>query len=150
VVAAAFAAEPEEIPMTTRKSKRQTPSRSNSGKTGGRSSPAQTTARKATKLKLARSPAVGQQQSLAEQMGRPESKRARIIAMLRAPGGATIEAMAHATEWKQHSIRGFLAGVIRKKLGLNLVSTAAEGGRVYRITDRTDLHVAAARASQAA
>jgi hypothetical protein len=37
--------------------------------------------------------------------------------------------------WQQHSVRGFLAGVIRKKLGLNLVSEPREGGRVYRIVD---------------
>ena len=37
--------------------------------------------------------------------------------------------------WQQHSVRGFLAGVIRKKLGLNLVSEPKEDGRVYRIVD---------------
>ena len=57
--------------------------------------------------------------------------------MLRAPGGATIEAMARAAKWQPHSVRGFLAGVVRKKLGLTLVSADAENGRVYRITDRT-------------
>jgi hypothetical protein len=57
--------------------------------------------------------------------------------MLRAPGGATIEAMARAAKWQPHSVRGFLAGVVRKKLGLTLVSADVENGRVYRITDRT-------------
>ena len=65
-----------------------------------------------------------------------ESKQARIIAMLRAPSGATIEAMMRATGWQPYSVRGFLAGVIRKKLGLDLVSAAAESGRVYRIGNR--------------
>jgi len=55
--------------------------------------------------------------------------------MLRAPGGATIEALMRVTGWQPHSVRGFLAGVIRKKLGLNLVSTAADNGRVYRIAE---------------
>ena len=55
--------------------------------------------------------------------------------MLRAPGGATIEAMARAAKWQPHSVRGFLAGVVRKKLGLTLVSADAENGRLYRITD---------------
>ena len=40
-----------------------------------------------------------------------------------------------ATGWQQHSVRGFLAGGIRKKLGLNLVSEPKEGGRIYRIVD---------------
>jgi hypothetical protein len=64
---------------------------------------------------------------------RPDTKHARIIAMLRAPAGATIDAIMAATEWQQHSVRGFFAGVIRKKLGLNLVSEPTDNGRVYRI-----------------
>ena len=66
---------------------------------------------------------------------RPDTKHARIIAMLRAPAGATIAAIMTATEWQQHSVRGFFAGVIRKKLGLNLVSEQTDKGRVYRIKD---------------
>jgi hypothetical protein len=58
--------------------------------------------------------------------------------MLQTADGATVEAMARATEWQPHSVRGFLAGVVRKKLGLTLVSAAGENGRVYRITDRTN------------
>jgi hypothetical protein len=65
--------------------------------------------------------------------GRPGTKHARVIAMLRAPAGATIAAIMAATEWQQHSVRGFLAGVVRKKLGLNLVSEQTDKGRVYRI-----------------
>jgi len=45
--------------------------------------------------------------------------------------------MGRAAKWQPHSVRGFLAGVVRKKLGLTLVSTDAESGRVYRIIDRT-------------
>jgi hypothetical protein len=66
---------------------------------------------------------------------RPDTKHARILAMLRTPAGATIAAIMTATEWQQHSVRGFLAGVVRKKLGLNLVSESTERGRVYRIKD---------------
>jgi hypothetical protein len=66
---------------------------------------------------------------------RPDTKHARIIAMLRAPVGATIAAIMTATDWQQHSVRGFLAGVVRKKLGLNLVSEQTDKGRVYRIKD---------------
>jgi uncharacterized protein DUF3489 len=66
---------------------------------------------------------------------RPETKHARIIAMLRKPAGTTIAAIMAATDWQQHSVRGFLAGVARKKLGLNLVSDQTDKGRVYRIRD---------------
>jgi len=55
--------------------------------------------------------------------------------MLRTPAGATIASLVTATEWRQHSLRGFLAGVVRKKLGLNLVSEIGDKGRVYRIRD---------------
>jgi hypothetical protein len=66
---------------------------------------------------------------------RPATKHARIIAMLRAPAGATVAALMTATDWQQHSVRGFLAGVVRKKLGLNLVSEQNDKGRVYRIKE---------------
>ena len=81
---------------------------------------------------------------------RPDTKHARIIAMLRTPAGATIAAIVTATEWQQHSVRGFLAGVVRKKLGLNLVSEQTDKGRVYRIKDGKASPAAADRAKQAA
>jgi Protein of unknown function (DUF3489) len=68
-------------------------------------------------------------------VARPDTKHARIIAMLRAPAGTTIAAIMTATEWQQHSVRGFLAGVVRKKLGLNLIFEQTDKGRVYRIKD---------------
>ena len=64
---------------------------------------------------------------------RTDTKHARILAMLRTPAGATIAALMTATGWQQHSVRGFLAGVVRKKLGLNLVSEPTDKGRVYRL-----------------
>jgi Protein of unknown function (DUF3489) len=81
---------------------------------------------------------------------RPKTKHARIIAMLRTPAGATIAAIMAATDWQQHSVRGFLAGVVRKKLGLNLVSEQTEKGRIYRIKDGKAPSAAADRAKQAA
>ena len=63
----------------------------------------------------------------------PGSKQSRMIALLSSPGGATTAAMMKATGWQQHSVRGFLAGVVRKKLKLKLNSKKIDGTRVYRI-----------------
>jgi hypothetical protein len=63
----------------------------------------------------------------------PSSKQAVVLAMLHGTDGATIDAIAKATGWQQHSVRGFLAGVVKKKLGLNVVSTVEDGQRTYRI-----------------
>ena len=135
--------------MSTPKSKRPTPARPNSSKRAGRNA-AQMTARETAKRKAGTRSTVGQQhRSSTQQTGRAGSKQARIIAMLRAPSGATIDAMVHATGWQPHSVRGFLAGIIRKKLGLNLLSAAAESGRIYQITDRTASTAVAANTSHA-
>ena len=64
----------------------------------------------------------------------PGSKQSRVIAMLQSPTGATIAAMMKATGWQQHSVRGFLAGVVGKRLKLKLGSKKVEGNWVYQIT----------------
>jgi Protein of unknown function (DUF3489) len=62
------------------------------------------------------------------------SKQSRVIAMLRSPAGTTVAAMMKTTGWQQHSVRGFLAGVVRKRLKLKLDSKDVDGTRVYRVT----------------
>jgi hypothetical protein len=64
------------------------------------------------------------------------SKQSRVLAMLQSPAGATIAAVMKATGWQAHSVRGFLAGVVRKRLKLELGSTKVDGNRVYQITKR--------------
>jgi Protein of unknown function (DUF3489) len=61
------------------------------------------------------------------------SKQARVIAMLQSPTGTTIAAIMKVTGWQPHSVRGFLAGVVRRRLKLKLISKKVKGDRIYQI-----------------
>ena len=65
---------------------------------------------------------------------RDGTKQAKLIAMLKAPAGASIAEIAEATGWQSHTVRGALAGALKKKLGLEVASAKEDQrGRVYRI-----------------
>ena len=118
--------------------------RPKSKKTVTRSRPVKTAKRKSSKRPVA----VDAGRGLIK--ARTGTKNAQVVAMLQDRAGTTIAAMMAATGWQQHSVRGFLAGVVRKKLGLNLVSEQGESGRVYRIIDDTAARAKADRVKQAA
>ena len=67
---------------------------------------------------------------------RAESKQSQLIAMLKQPDGATISEIAKALDWQPHTVRGAIAGALKKKLGLKVESEKVDDrGRVYRIAE---------------
>ena len=75
-----------------------------------------------------------EQVSKAKTRSRENSKQAQVIAMLKRPEGATIQQICQATQWQSHTVRGSMAGTLKKKLGLAITSEKPESGeRVYHI-----------------
>jgi Protein of unknown function (DUF3489) len=61
------------------------------------------------------------------------SKTAKILDLLRRPGGVTLKELMKVTDWQAHSVRGFLSGTVGKKMGIPVESSSrADGERIYR------------------
>ena len=86
-----------------------------------------------SQLALAKAPSRAASDPDRPKKDNPGSKQSRIIAMLQSATGATIAVMMKATGWQQHSVRGFLTGVVRKRLKLELTSKKVDGTRIYQI-----------------
>lgn len=115
-------AETEVTAASAKKPRRRPAVKSQSGKKPGAAS-----AKTAT-------PKVGDDAAAVKKPGAAESKASIVLKKLNSPKGATIQTMMDATGWQAHSVRGFLSAVVKKKLGLNLVSeTGKDGVRRYRI-----------------
>jgi uncharacterized protein DUF3489 len=91
-------------------------------KSGKKASPAKKAPKGRTKAKVAKPEA------------RDGSKTARILDLLKRPGGVTAKELMKATGWQPHSVRGFLSGTVGKKMGLTVASAKNEAGeRTYKI-----------------
>jgi predicted ArsR family transcriptional regulator len=98
-----------------------------------KSSTAARTTKKAARNKGATKPKAA---TKATSTPRAESKQSQLIAMLKQPDGATIVEIAKALDWQPHTVRGAIAGALKKKLGLNVQSDKVDSrGRVYRLAE---------------
>jgi len=95
------------------------------GKTSNKAKPAR------TKNRVKRHAKPGDTLSSSRRNG---TKQEAVLALLKDPKGTKIADIVKATGWQQHSVRGFFAGVVRRKLGLALTSNKADGERIYRVT----------------
>jgi hypothetical protein len=113
--------------------KSNTPSRRNVPSTAATAKkPAQSVAAKSERAVAAKMPVEAEEPQLDR-----VTKQERMLTLLSQPAGASIAEMMQATDWQQHSVRGFLAGTVKKKLGFLLTSVKPDDDvRRYRIETR--------------
>ncbi len=88
-------------------------------------------AKSAPKAKAAKKAPKGSRKAAGARDG---SKTAKVLGLLKRPNGVTLKELLKATGWQPHSVRGFLSGAIRKKMGITVASTKAEDGeRIYQV-----------------
>jgi len=93
-------------------------------------------AKRRTKLS-ARSRGTGAKPARPSSSPRRGSKTAKILTLLKRSSGASLRQLQKATDWQAHSVRGFLSGAVKKKMGLRVVSTKlADGTRTYRVSSK--------------
>ena len=80
-------------------------------------------------------PTVDEEKPQVTSRQRPETKQAKLIAMLQRPEGATIDQLVEATGWQRHTIRGAISGMLRKKMGLNIIAERMSRQTLYRINN---------------
>jgi hypothetical protein len=80
--------------------------------------------------------------------GERVTKQARVLEMLRSPAGTSIAAVMKVTGWQPHSVRGFFAGVVQKKLRLKLNSKTIDRNRIYRIVSASGARASSRPASR--
>ena len=91
-------------------------------------------ARKATPPKKAPKGRRTKPEAAKPKVARDGSKTAKILDLLKRPGGATSKDLMKATGWLPHSVRGFLSGTVGKKMALTVTSTKGENGeRTYSV-----------------
>jgi hypothetical protein len=90
--------------------------------------------KKTAKAKKAASPKKAVKAAKPKSAARSGSKTEKVLELMKRKDGATLAEIAKATDWQNHSIRGFVSGHVTKKLGLTVESTKSEAGeRTYRI-----------------